>query len=297
MPRAEPPGPAEPPQDNLRGGAWLIADMALNIWALSLVKWLGAGYPAAQLVFLRAAVGFVLVAPLIWRGRAQFAGLPDLPLHLLRVALAAITLTASFFALPRVPLATFTAIGFTRPVVTMVMAALILREPIGTRRWIAAAVALCGVLVAVNPREVAWGWGLAALGVVVLSGSATVIATRRLRAAPVIVMMAFYTAGLTLVSAPFALAGWQPVAAGHVAPLIAVGAFAQVAQLCFLRAHYHGSAGALSVLSYLSLVMSVGVGWAVFAEVPGPGFALGAVLVVGAALWVTADPRSLRPRS
>ena len=69
----------EAPRDNLRGGAWLLADMSLNIWALSIVKWLGAGYPATQVVFIRALVGLCLIAPLIWRDRARFRALPDLP--------------------------------------------------------------------------------------------------------------------------------------------------------------------------------------------------------------------------
>ena len=284
-------------RDNLRGGAWLIADMSLNIWALSIVKWLGAGYPATQLVFIRALVGLCLIAPLVWRDRARFRALPDLPLHLLRVLLSVVTLSASFFALPRVPFAVFTAVGFTRPIVTMVMAAGFLGETIGRRRWLAAGIAFGGILIAVNPGDVAWSWGLAALAVVVLSGSGAVIATRRLRAAPAIVMMTFYTGGLALFTLPFALVAWEPLQPGHLWALIGVGCFAQVAQLCFLRAHYHGEAGLLSVLSYLSLVLSVGVGYLVFGEVPAPSFAVGAVLVVGAALWVTVDPRSLRLRS
>jgi drug/metabolite transporter (DMT)-like permease len=125
--------------------------------------------------------------------------------HLLRVLLSVITLSASFFAIPRVPFAVFTAVGFTRPLVTMVMAAVLLRETIGARRWIAAGVAFAGVLIAVNPGAVDWSWGLAALVVVVFSGSGAVIATRRLREAPPIVMMTFYTAGLTVFSAPMAL--------------------------------------------------------------------------------------------
>ena len=64
-------------RDNLKGGAWLIADMALNIWALSIVKWLGADYPSTQIVFLRALVGLVLIAPAAWRQRAVFRALPD----------------------------------------------------------------------------------------------------------------------------------------------------------------------------------------------------------------------------
>ena len=286
---------AEPPRDNLRGGAWLIADMALNIWALSIVKALGLDYAAAQIVFLRAAVGLALIAPLIWRQRARFRQIADLPLHLLRVGLSVITLTASFYAIARVPLALFTALNFTRPLVVMVLAALLLHEVIGPRRWTAAGIALIGVLIAVNPAEMAWSWGLAALFVVILTGSGAVIATRRLRAAPEIVLMTFYTAGLAIVTAPLAALSWEPIAEGHLLPLLLIGVFAQSAQLCFLRAHFFGEAGFLSVLGYVSLPLSVGVGYLVFGEVPGLSFWLGAVLVICAALWVTTDARRRRP--
>lgn len=279
------------PRDNLKGGAWLLADLSLNIWSLSLVKWLGADYPASQVVFFRALVGFVLISPLIWTNRAAFRTIPQLPLQILRVVLSAITLTASFFAIARLPLAAFTALGFTRPIITMLMVSAILREEIGLRGWLAACVALVGIVIAINPGSVPWNWGLAAMVVVVVSASAVVVTVRALRAAPPIVMMAFYTIGLTLFSAPFAVLSWVPVPSGHLVPLLLIGCFAQVAQFCFLRAHYHGAAGFLAVLSYLSLVLSVGVGYLVFDEIPGPTFAPGAILVVGASLWVTLRPK------
>lgn len=277
----------EAPRDNLKGGAWLIADLSLNIWSLSLVKWLGADYPASQVVFFRALIGLIVILPLIRKDRSTFRGLPHLRLHLLRVGLAAITLTASFFAIARLPLAVFTAISFTRPIITMLMAAAILREVIGARGWMAAMIAMAGIVLAVNPGAVPWNWGLAAMGLVVVSASAVVVATRALRAAPPIVMMTFYTIGLTVVSAPIAVVFWQPVAFEHIAPLILVGCFAQAAQFCFLRAHFHGTAGYLSVLSYLSLILSVGAGYFFFDEVPGSSFAPGAALVIAASLWVT----------
>ncbi|MEO1552020.1 MAG: DMT family transporter, partial [Pseudomonadota bacterium] len=186
----------EAPRNNLKGGAWLIADLSLNIWTLSLVKWLDAGYPAVQVVFLRAAVGLILLLPVIWAQRRAFAQIADLRLHLVRVGLSVITLTASFYAISRVSLALFTAINFTRPIVTMVLAAVLLGESIGVRRWWAAGVALVGVVLATNPRDVPWTLGLAALILVVVTGSAAIIATRRLRAAPASVLMTFYTAGL-----------------------------------------------------------------------------------------------------
>ncbi len=276
---------------NGHAALWLLTDMALNIWALSIVKALGLGYPAFQLVFLRAGVGFLLMLPWILRTPQAFRNVQDLHLHALRVGFSAVALTASFFAISRLPLALFTAISFTRPILTMIAAAWLLREVITRDRWAAAVVGLLGVVIAVNPGQLSGGAGLAAQVLVVFAATGAVITTRKLVAAPTVVMMTFYTAGLTLIAAPFALLNWQPVPAAQWPTLLAIGVFAQSAQFCFLRAHRYGQAGFLSVLSYASLVFSTGVGWLVFGEIPKPGFWAGAALIISATLWITVRRR------
>ncbi|MEO9843503.1 MAG: DMT family transporter [Roseobacter sp.] len=283
----------KPPHRNGLAACWLLTDMALNIWALSIVKALGVGYPAFQLVFLRAGVGFLLMLPWIIRYRGAFAGLPDLRLHALRVAFSAIALTASFFAISRLPLALFTAVSFTRPILTMIAAAWLLREVINRDRWIAAGVGLAGVVIAVEPTQLSGGWGLAAQAVVVFAATGAVITTRRLVAAPTVVMMTFYTVGLALIAAPFAAISWQPVSSGQWPMFLAIGVFAQSAQFCFLRAHRFGQAGFLSVLSYASLIFSTSVGFLFFDEVPSPSFWAGALLILAATNWIVLRRRSI----
>ena len=279
------------PRDNIRGGAWLFADMALNIWALGIVKALGLGYPVAQIVFLRAVIGLVLLSPWILRNRAAFAVVPDLPLQILRIALSAATLTASYFAISRVPLALFTTMNFTRPLVVMVLAALLLRERITPAQWGAAVLAMVGVVIAIDPDATTLGPGLWALALVVLTGSGAVIVTRRLRGTPTLVLMTFYTVGLGLCTLPFALWSWQSIPLDHLVPLLAIGVFAQSAQACFLRAHYNGDAGVLSVLGYMSLPLSTAAGYFAFGEVPTLRFYAGAALVVLAAASLTVSGR------
>ncbi|MCR9111174.1 DMT family transporter [Marivita sp. XM-24bin2] len=279
------------PRDNLKGGAWLFADMALNIWALGIVKALGLGYPVAQIVFLRAAVGLFLLSPWIFRNRADFARVPDLPLQILRVGLSVATLTASYFAIARVPLALFTTMNFTRPLVVMVLAALLLRERIAPSQWGAAAIAMIGVIIAIDPDGKVLGPGLLALALVILTGSGAVIVTRRLRATPTIVLMTVYTVGLGLCTLPFAFWSWQPIPTEHLAPLLAIGVFAQTAQACFLRAHYNGDAGVLSVLGYMSLPLSTAAGFFAFGETPTMRFYAGSAMVVLAAASLTVSRR------
>lgn len=274
--------PAVPRSDNLRGAAWLIADMSLNIWALGIVKAIGGDYPSVQIVFLRVCVGLAVIVPWVWRDRAAFAHVAHLRLHLLRVGLSAVTLSASFFAIARVPFAVFSAINFTRPILLMVLAALLLDERITGRRWAAAGVALIGAVIAAAPGRIALSWGLAGLVVAVMTGTLAVIATRRLKGTPEVVMMLFYTAGIAVVMAPLAMLAWQPVAPGHWPALIVVGVSAQLAQVCFLRAHWLGDAGVLGSVSYLSLVLSTAAGFLVFAERPGWPLLAGAALIVAA---------------
>jgi len=271
-------------RDNLRAAGWLILDMSLNIWALTIVKAMGMDYPALQLVFLRATTGLILLLPWIWRERSAFVRIEQPGLHALRVVLSTVTLATSFHAVARLPFALFTAINFTRPILLMLMAALILRERITSPRWIAAVAGLCGALIAIDPGTAPMNSGLAALLVTVVTGTAAVIVTRQLKGTPAVAMMTFYTAGLGLASLPFAVGAWHPVAGADVPYLLGVGLFAQAAQLCFLRAHWLGDAGVLGPVSYASLILSATVGYVVFAEVPTPEMLVGAVIIVAAAL-------------
>jgi drug/metabolite transporter (DMT)-like permease len=273
-------------QENLRASLWLVADMSLNIWALSIVKAMGLDYSAAQLVFLRASVGLLLVLPWAYRERSAFLSLDRLLLHALRVALSAATLACSFFAIARVPFALMSAIGFTRPILLMVLAAWMLREHIARPRWIAALIGLSGALVALNPGQTAFSWGLVATIATVLGGTLAIIITRRLKGAPAMIMMVFYTAGLALFTAPFAWANWTIVEADHWPLLVAVGVFAQCAQFCFLKAHWLGEAGVLGPVSYLSLILSTGAGFFFFGEVPGLSLIIGAAIILGAAWYI-----------
>lgn len=285
----------------MRGSAWLLADMALNIWTLAIVKAMGADFAAVQIVFIRAAIGLILLLPFVgitlYRNRAEGSGgalrLRQPGLHLLRVGLSTVALTSSFFAVAKVPLALFTAISFTRPVVMMVMAALILREVIRPAHWLAGAVGLLGVVIAVEPSGFAPGFdanaGLVALFVTVFTGTGAIIVTRKMRAEPSLIMMLTYTGGLALCTLPLALWFWVPVGEGWRV-LIWIGVFSQAAQFCFLRAHFWGDAGVLGPLSYASLILSTAVGYLIFDEVPTPAMVLGAGLIVLATLSISGLP-------
>lgn len=252
-----------------------------------LVKAQGVTYPAFQLVFIRAMIGFLFILPLIWRHRHHIRRTRHPWKNVSRVSCNAIALTSQFMAYTMLPLAVVNALSFSRPLVTMAMAVAFLGETVSRLRWVGAAFAFAGVLVMLAPGGVDWNFGLAAVFATVVFGSLAIIQTRRLADENTTVMMVFYTVGLAVITAVPAILVWQPVETLDWTPLLGIGLVAQAGQYCFLRAYRLADASVLAPIGYLSIVVTTVAGYTFFGEVPDTRILLGAGIVL-AALQITA---------
>ncbi|MFK4824308.1 DMT family transporter [Paenochrobactrum sp. BZR 588] len=261
---------------------WSLADMLLVAGAMSaLVKAQGVAYPAFQLVFIRALIGLIFILPLIWRERQQMLHIRHPWRNLTRIVCNAIALTSQFFAYALMPLVVVNALSFSRPLVTMLMAVVMLSEKVSRIQWIGAGIAFGGVLIMLNPSGgFVWSVGLAAIAINVVFGSLATIQTRQLREESTTVMMVFYTVGLVVLTAIPAIMTWQPVKAMDWIPLIGIGLLAQAGQYCFLRAYRLADASVLAPISYLSIVVMAITGYVFFGDVPELKIIIGSAIVL-----------------
>lgn len=284
------------PQAN-SGVLWLLSDMTLVTGMTVLVKFTGADFAAIQIVFLRAAVGLVLILPLVWTRRADLLAMHAPWRNAFRVGCNAIALSANFVALTALPLAMVNAIGYLRPIITTLLAVALLREAISRVRWIGSVGIVCGVAIAVVPDlRGSLGGNIAATGLIaaavsVVFGSLAVVQTRALRRESPTVMMLFYTLGLTLLTAVPAILTWQPVSASSWPALIAIGVLGQAGQYCFLRAYRAQEAAVLAPISYGSILFATAAGWMFFAELPTAHLIGGAAIILSCLLWIWQQDR------
>jgi drug/metabolite transporter (DMT)-like permease len=269
---------------NRLGAAFILADMTLVVTMTAIVKLAGSAFPAVQLVFLRASVGLILVLPLVWKYRSEVFDTQRIRGHLGRVLCNALALSCNFAALIALPLSLVTAIAFTRPFVVMGLAAAMLGERASLARWLASLVCFGGVLIMTNPGSMAWDLGLAAAFGSVLFGSLAVIQVRRLKGEHTVLLMLFYTLGLTALTAVPAGFVWVQPKGSDIPALVAIGLLAQLAQFWFLRAHQLAEIRALAPLGYLSIVLSMLADYAVFDLSPTWSAILGASVIVGSSL-------------
>jgi S-adenosylmethionine uptake transporter len=276
---------------------WLLLDMALVTTMQAIVKAEGETYPAVQLVFLRSLVGFISVAPLVWRHRRKLTSLSNTRGHLVRVAFNSAALTLNFAAFAALPLALVTAIGFTRPLVLLVMAAIMLEERVSRTRFVFTALGFLGVIVMLQPDAIPWNMGILAAFGSVLFGSLAVVQTRRLAGESTVILMLFYTVGLTLLTSIPAAVVWVPIPWSEAPNIILVGVLAQLGQYCWLQAYQKQEARLLAPIGYLSILFSGFAGWLFFGEIPSVSLCIGAAIVVLTTVLGTPAERWLKNRN
>ena len=120
----------------------------------ALIRYLGARYPIGQVVFYRSAFAIVpVVLVYAWRGELMAAVRTERPLgHANRGVLSVVGMFCNFGALARLPLIEANAISFTSPLISVALAALILKERVRIYRWSAVTIGFIGVLVVLAPH-------------------------------------------------------------------------------------------------------------------------------------------------
>jgi drug/metabolite transporter (DMT)-like permease len=281
---------------------------ALLFAAMSaLVRLLGDVAPVGQMVFFRSAFAILPVA-MIYAARGELMSTvrTSRPLGQLgRGMLSVCGMFSNFSSLTRLPLADATAISFASPLITVALAAIVLKEKVRVYRWTAVFVGFAGVIVMLIPnldvgQYVAAGVATtAAVGSLFAITSAvcnagTVIQTRRLTQSETTSSIVFYfslvcalAGALTL---PFA---WHTPTGAELAGLISLGILGGIAHIFLTESYRYAAASVVAPFDYSSMLWALLFGYWVFGELPGALVYIGAAIVAGAGLFVIWRERAL----
>ena len=273
----------------------------------ALVRQLGDVTPVGQMVFFRGVFAVLPVALIyLLRGELGVAVRTGRPFgHIGRATLSVGGMFTNFSALARLPLADATAISFASPLITVALAALVLKERVRVYRWSAVAVGFAGVIVMLVPQFDARHYTAdgaavaAAIGAVLALISAffnagTVIQTRRLVQSEATSSIVFYfSAGIALAGAltlPFA---WHTPNRAELAMLVTIGVFGGIGHIFLTESYRHATASVVAPFDYTSMLWALLLGYWVFGELPSALVYVGGTIVAGAGLFVIWRERQL----
>jgi drug/metabolite transporter (DMT)-like permease len=274
----------------LRGLMWAAASGALFSVLNATMRGLAQQLDPLQAQFLRYLFGLLVMLPLLLHGRLADWWPRNLPGQFTRGAVHTLGLVLWFLALPHIPLADTTALGFTTPLFIMIGAWLFLREPMRWERWAATALGFAGVLIVVGPRlELGGGGGghhllmLASAPVFAVSFLITKVLTRTESAGVIVVWQAL---SVTLFSLPMAVLTWQTPSAWQWLGFALCGLLGSGGHYCLTRSFHAADISATQSVKFLELLWAAGLGGLLFADVPTRTTLLGGVVICSATLWV-----------
>lgn len=285
-------------RSNERSGLlYALAGFATLTIGDTVVKTMAGQWPPTAVAGLRYVFALIGLGVLLYRseGRAIFA-MPSPWIQLLRGAGMALAAVCFFSAVFVMPLADAAAISFTSPMIIALLAAVFLREPARRSTVIASLIAFGGVLVILRPNFLELGWAaLLPLGSAV-GFSVTMIGNRLSANKGSALAMQYYVA---VMAAPILIVA---AIAGHYSglPQLALHwpswgvvlrcAFVSVSATIGLGLIYLGTIRAgpavIAPMTYVQLLTAAACGYLVFGNVPDLAAVVGAVIIVGAGLYL-----------
>lgn len=258
----------------------------------ALVKALGRGLPAQEIVLVRSSINLALSWWMVRRlGLAPWGA--RRALLLLRGVFGFLALTFFYLSLTSLPLAEANLIQLSNPIYTAILAALVLGERMGRRELVCVAGCIAGVLLVVRPAALLGAAGgamparavLIAVAGAVCSACAYVTIRRLGGESPHVVVLYF-----PMVTVPATL----PLVWRHLvwptpaqwAMLGAVGLTTQVAQVYITRGLQSEPAGRATAVGYLQVVFAALWGALFYGERPTVWTVAGAALILACTLAV-----------
>ena len=275
-------------RDAVRGTLWMAAASLFVAMSAACVRELSDTYSVFQLVFLRSVIGSALLAPWMFR-MAQRGTLRTtrLSLYGLRTALSYSGMVCVFYGFANMPIGEVYALLFLVPLITIVLAVVILREAADTHAWLACAVGFIGALVVLRPGIIAISLAAGAVLYTAVAYAATNICIKSLARTDTPVHITIYA---HLVALPVALVPallvWKNPEWADVPWILALGTFQLLSGLFHARSVSAADARVVQPFNFLRLPFSVVIAWFLFAELPSHWTWLGAALIFAGSYYV-----------
>jgi drug/metabolite transporter (DMT)-like permease len=271
----------------VRGALWMCAAATAFALMITLVRQLTGSLDPLQVVFFRNAFGLLAMLPWLAGHGLSVLRTQRLGLHILRAAIGIVAMVCWFTTLSLMPLAEATALSFTAPMFTSVLAVLLLGEAMRARRWTATALGFAGALLIIRPgfatiEPVA----LLAVATAAVWASSTILVkvmARTESAGAVVTYLALFSTPLSLAAALFV---WQTPTLEQLGYAALLGAAGSVGHVCMTRALAATEATIVVPFDYLRLPVVALIAYLAFGETPDVWIWIGGGVIAASGIYI-----------
>lgn len=280
-----------PLSGNLRAIVAMIAACAMFGCMDAVLKALAGTYPPLQVTALRGLTAMPLVCLyVLWRGQmgAVFGRHLRWRLHLLRGVISVAMMALFTFGLKTLGLAEAYTLTFIAPMIITMLSVPMLKETVPPRHWVAIAVGLCGVVVALRPDQSAFLsiGALAVLAAAVCYALSNVVGRIISRTEPSATLVFWTTGAMALGGSVLSVPQWVDVLPAHWPLLAGLAISGFLGQLAITEAFRHGQASAVAPFEYTALAWAVLLDWVFWRAVPDAYTLAGGAIIIASGIYL-----------
>lgn len=288
-----------------RGVMTILATVFAMALADAVVKWSSAGLPLWQIWVLRSVLVIPVLAVLARKALCPIG----LGWVLLRSALLALMYLGIYAAIPFLDLTVIAAALYTGPLFIVALSALLLKEPVTPRHWLAIFCGFLGVLIIIRPMSAGFSpWALLPVGAAVLYAAAAVLTRARCREVRPATMALWLNLTFLLIRSgasavigagvlsafdyPFLFGHWQQMRPADWQMIILLALLMVGIGLGLARAYQSPRPQVIATFDYAYLIFAALWGYVLFDERPDIWTIAGMLLIAAAGLSVLLMPKS-----
>ncbi|MFL2543176.1 MAG: DMT family transporter [Alphaproteobacteria bacterium] len=273
----------------------LISVALLAIGATLFGSFMGAGVKFLSddlhpiiICFYRCLMGLIIITPFIAKNNFQALQTDNMRLQIFRALINIISMICWFSAIGMMHFEKATALGFTTPLFTTVLAVLILGEVIRFHRTAALLLGFIGILIIIRPGYMPFEFGTILMLVASLSFSFVLIFVKKLSATDSSLTIIFYHL-LYMTPAFFILSlfYWENISFNQLIIFSLMGVSGLLSHWCLAQAFKMSDTTFVMPLQFTKLIWASLIGLFIFSEEPDIWTWVGGVIIFISVVYIT----------
>ena len=238
--------------------------------------------------FYRCLMGLIIILPFIARNNFQVLKTANMRLQIIRALINILSMICWFSAIGMMHFEKATALGFTTPLFTTVLAVLMLGEVIRFHRTAALLLGFVGILIIIRPGYMPFEFGTILMLIASFSFSFVLIFVKKLSAIDSSFTIIFYHL-LYMTPAFFILSifFWESINFNQLIIFVLMGASGLLSHWCLAQAFKISETTFVMPLQFTKLIWASLIGLFIFAEQPDIWTWVGGVIIFISVIYIT----------
>ena len=252
------------------------------------VKLLSDDLHPVIICFYRCLMGLIIITPFIIKNNFQALQTDNMRLQILRALINIISMICWFTAIGMMHLEKATALGFTTPLFTTVLAVIVLGEVIRFHRTAALLLGFIGILIIIRPGYMPFEFGTILMLIASFSFSFVLIFVKKLSATDSSLTIIFYhLIYMTPVFFILSLFYWENINLNQLIIFTLMGASGLLSHWCLAQAFKMSDTTFVMPLQFTKLIWASLIGLFIFAEQPDIWTWVGGVIIFISVVYIT----------